>query len=63
MAAPYRRDDFRGSGATGRMGCLPRTVDNWSKQGIIREVKLPGRKRGCGIVFIDIDRFLVTKCG
>lgn len=41
-----------------RLGCSTRTVDTLARQGVIRRVRLPGRKNGCGFLASDIDRLL-----
>lgn len=43
-----------------RMSVGLRTIDKWAKEGILRKMKLPGRKRACGFLSSEIDA-LMTK--
>jgi predicted DNA-binding transcriptional regulator AlpA len=40
--------------AARRLGCSLRAVDNWTRAGILRKVRLPGRIRHCGFRESDI---------
>ena len=42
-----------------RMSVGMRTVDKWAKEGIIRKMKLPGRKRACGFLSSEIDTLMM----
>jgi hypothetical protein len=45
---------IRRAEAARRLGCSLRAVDNWTRTGILRKVKLPGRVRHCGFRETDI---------
>jgi hypothetical protein len=45
-----------------RLGCSPRTVDRIAREGILRKVTLPGRRRACGFRSSDLDRLIGSGC-
>ncbi len=49
---------LRRKDAAARFGVSLRTVDEWTKQGLLRKVFLPGRKRGCGFRLSDIEALI-----
>ncbi len=44
--------------AAARFGVSLRTVDEWTKQGILKKVYLPGRKRSAGFRLADLESLI-----
>ncbi len=44
--------------AADRFGVSLRTVDEWTRQGILKKIYLPGRKRGAGFRLADIEALI-----
>ena len=45
-----------------RLGCSLRAVDRIAREGILRKVTFPGRKRACGFRSGDLDRLIGSGC-
>lgn len=44
--------------AAARLACTPRTVFNLIQQGQLARIRLPGRKRGCGVRASEITALI-----
>ena len=49
---------IRRNDAAERLGVTPRTIDYWTKQGILTKFKLPGRTRANGFRESDIEALI-----
>ena len=43
-----------------RLSVSPRTVDNWSREGLLSKKKMPGRKRSCGFSSLDVEKLIIS---
>lgn len=44
-----------------RAGVTARAVDKWAEEGLLRKVRLPGRKRSIGFLESDVVTFLEAR--
>jgi hypothetical protein len=58
VLAPTQPAIVRRADAAKRLGCSLRALDLWSKQGVLKKVKLPGRTRNLGFLEADITRLI-----
>lgn len=57
--APQEPDRLlRPKAAADRLACTTRTVFNLMKSGVLTRIKLPGRKRGCGVRNSEIEALI-----
>jgi hypothetical protein len=49
---------LRRAAVANKLGCTIRQVDNLARQGILRRVILPGRRRGAGFRLADVESLI-----
>ncbi len=54
---------IRRAEAARRLAVTPRTLDAWTRSGLLEKVKLAGRKNGLGFRSSDIDALVAGKGG